>query len=407
MNSDKNIAHEEQYDLVIVGAGMVGASLVCSFANTNLRIALLDARCPPMTWEEPGYDIRVSAITRATQNWLTGLGAWPYIEAMRLKAYREMHVWDASGTGTIHFDSADIGEPDLGHIIENRVIVKALHQRLEQISHVDVLCPVLSQHLHLDDEWATLTLENKQQIKAKLVVAADGARSWVRQEAEISIHGWDYDQDALVTWVKTEHPHQDTAWQRFQQDGPLAFLPLPDDVSSIVWSTSPEHARQLVAMDEQSFATELASSFEHKLGAVTQVGPRAVFPLRYFETSAYVKPRLALVGDAAHLMHPLAGQGVNLGMADAAALSEVILEALSEKNDIGDYRILRRYERWRRADNRSMLVAMDSFKRLFSSDVSIIRVLRNTGLNLTDKLSPIKHLFMQAALGRMAATNKE
>ncbi|MCW9023278.1 MAG: UbiH/UbiF/VisC/COQ6 family ubiquinone biosynthesis hydroxylase, partial [Gammaproteobacteria bacterium] len=355
---------------------------------------------------DEGYDIRVSALTRATQNWLTQLGAWSYIEAMRLTPYRDMHVWDASGNGVIHFDSADIGEPDLGHIIENRVIVKGLHQRLEHIDNVDVLCPALSNALEFTENNVTLTLETKEQIKAKLIVAADGARSWVRQQADISVHGWDYDQDALVTWVQTEQHHQDTAWQRFQPDGPLAFLPLPNGISSIVWSTSPEHAKQLVDMDEKLFAEELASSFEYKLGAVTQVGPRAVFPLRFFETTAYVKPRLALVGDAAHLMHPLAGQGVNLGMADAAALSEVILEALANKSDIGDYRVLRRYERWRRADNRSMLLAMDSFKLLFSSDSGLVRRLRNTGLNMTDKLSPIKHLFMQVALGHNAATDR-
>ena len=394
------------YDVVIVGGGMVGASLACALAATKkgdsagLNIAVLDARCPDMTWTDEGYDIRVSAITRATQNFLEDLDVWAYIEAQRLSPYRDMHVWDASGDGLIHFDSADIGEADLGHIIENRVIVKALHQRLEQIDNIDVLCPLSLESIEFLDEQVNLIQENGNKLSAKLLVAADGARSWVRQQAEISIQGWDYDQHALVTWVKTEKHHQDTAWQRFQPDGPLAFLPLTDGVSSIVWSTTPAHAKELCDMDEKLFAKELADSFENKLGAIEELGPRAVFPLRYFETTAYIKPRLALVGDAAHLMHPLAGQGVNLGMADAKALSEVLLDAITDRRDIGELRVLRRYERWRRADNRSMLFAMDSFKKLFSSRSEAIRMMRNSGLNVVDRIPLIKHLFMQRALGQ-------
>ncbi|MDH5570458.1 MAG: UbiH/UbiF/VisC/COQ6 family ubiquinone biosynthesis hydroxylase [Gammaproteobacteria bacterium] len=394
------------YDVVIVGAGMVGASLACALAaikNTEgagLKIAVLDARCPDMTWPDEGYDIRVSAITRATQNFLQDLNVWSYIEAQRLSPYREMQVWDASGEGRIQFDSADIGEADLGHIIENRVIVKALHQRLAQIENVDVLCPARLQSLEFLAQQVNLTQEDGKTFSARLLVAADGARSWVRQQAGISIKGWEYDQHALVTWVKTEKHHQDTAWQRFQPDGPLAFLPLTEGVSSIVWSTTPAHAKELCEMDENLFVEELASSFEHKLGAIEQVGPRAVFPLRYFETNAYIQSRLALVGDAAHLMHPLAGQGVNLGMADAKALSEVLREAVNDKRDLGELRVLRRYERWRRADNRSMLFAMDSFKKLFSSRSDAVRMMRNSGLNLVNRIPLIKHLFMQRALGQ-------
>ena len=394
------------YDVVIVGAGMVGASLACALAakkNNNasgLNIAVLDARCPDMVWPDEGYDIRVSAITRATQNFLEDLDVWPFIQAQRLSPYREMHVWDASGDGVIHFDSADIGEADLGHIIENRVIVKALHQRLDKIDNIDVLCPLHLQSIKYMDKQVNLILEDGNTLSAKLLVAADGARSWVRQQAEISVKGWDYDQHALVTWVKTEKHHKDTAWQRFQTDGPLAFLPLTDGVSSIVWSTAPAHAKELCEMDEKLFTEELTDSFENKLGAIEQLGPRAVFPLRYFETTSYIKPRLALVGDAAHLMHPLAGQGVNLGIADAKALSEVLLDALTCGREIGEQRVLRRYERWRRADNRSMLLAMDSFKKLFSSRSEAVRALRNNGLNMVDKIPLIKRLFMQRALGQ-------
>ena len=211
--------------------------------------------------------------------------------------------------------------------------------------------------------------------------------------------GWDYDQVALVTWVKPEMFHQETAWQRFLATGPLAFLPLTEGYCSIVWSTSPAHAAQLQAMEPDRFAQELQAAFENKLGAIEAVGPRAMFPLRSFETQHYILPRLALVGDAAHTIHPLAGQGVNLGLADMASLVQVLIEAQQQQRDIGSEKILRRYERWRRADNRSMLLAMDGFKRLFSTDQSLLRRVRNLGLNLTDRSLPIKRLIMHQALG--------
>ncbi len=331
---------------------------------------------------------------------LQDLQVWPFIEAQRLSPYREMYVWDASGAGHVHFDSAELGEADLGHIIENRVIVKALQQRLAELDNVTLLCPVEMKKLDIGEDTGSVTFADGSQIQGNLIVGADGGRSWVRQQAGIGIHGWEYDQSALVTWVKTERHHQETAWQRFKPDGPLAFLPLTEGYSSIVWSTSHEHAKALLALDEASFAEELAESFEHRLGTVEEVGPRAVFPLRYFETLHYIQSRLALVGDAAHMMHPLAGQGVNLGMADAASLAEVLLDAHSQRRDLGSYRVLRRYERWRRADNRAMLFSMDSFKLLFSSQSQAIRWLRNTGLNITDRVTPLKHAFMQRALGR-------
>ncbi len=400
MNSET----EKTVDIIIAGAGMVGATLACALAKSGaksgLRIALLDAHCPELEWSDEGYDIRVSAITRASQELLQAIEVWPYIEAQRLSPYREMQVWDDSGDGHVHFDSADLGEPDLGHIIENRVIVKALHQRLAELDNVSLLCPVEMKKLELGEEQVSVSFADGSSIQSKLIIAADGGRSWIRKQAGIGIHGWEYDQSALVTWVKTERDHQQTAWQRFKPDGPLAFLPLTEGVSSIVWSTSHDHAKALLALDETAFAEELADTFERRLGAIKKVGPRAVFPLRYFETLHYIQSRLALVGDAAHMMHPLAGQGVNLGMADVAALAEVLLDAYARHRDIGAYKVLRRYERWRRADNRVMLFSMDSFKLLFSSQSQVIRWLRNTGLNVTNRVTPLKHAFMQRALNK-------
>lgn len=390
---------QHQFDVIVVGAGMVGAALALALGRHDFKVALVDAHAPQLEWSQDGYDIRVSAITRASQQVFESLDAWSVMQAERISPYRDMHVWDAGGDGVIHFDSAEIGEADLGHIIENRVIIKGLHHRLAEQKNISVFWPRQSTKLDLNASQARLTLEDGTELHARLLVGADGARSWVRQQAGISVKGWDYDQVALVTWVKPEKFHQETAWQRFLATGPLAFLPLTEGYCSIVWSTSPAHASQLQAMESDRFAQELQAAFENKLGAIEAVGPRAMFPLRSFETQHYILPRLALVGDAAHTIHPLAGQGVNLGLADMASLVQVLIEAQQQQRDIGSEKILRRYERWRRADNRSMLLAMDGFKRLFSTDQSLLRWARNLGLNLTDRSLPIKRLIMQQALG--------
>jgi len=244
-----------------------------------------------------------------------------------------------------------------------RVIVKALKQRVKAFSQVDLYCPAQIEQIVFQAETTNIILKDQSTLSAKLLVGADGARSLVRQKADIAVKGWDFDQAALVTTVKTEKYHQDTAWQRFLTTGPLAFLPLTEGYSSIVWSTSPEEAKRLSQISTDEFAAEIEVAFESKLGKITSVADRAVFPLRLFETLRYVKPRLALVGDAAHTIHPLAGQGVNLGLSDVATLIDVITEALQEKKDIGALKVLRRYERWRREENRTMIIAMEGLKR--------------------------------------------
>lgn len=389
------------YDIIIVGAGMVGATLACGLAEEaeQLSIALIDANEPKFNWEHDSYDMRVSAITRASQKLFKDVGAWEYIVEQRISPYHDMFVWDAAGKGELHFDSADMGESDLGHIIENRVILKALHQRIKEHPQIELLCPVKLEKIEFNQDQNIVTLENKTKLSANLVVAADGSRSWVRQQADIAVKGWDFDQAALVTTVKTEQYHQDTAWQRFLPSGPLAFLPLTGGYSSIVWSTSPEEAKRLTEISEEEFAGEIEQAFASKLGKITSVAARAVFPLRLFETLNYVKPRLALVGDAAHTIHPLAGQGVNLGLADVASLMDVIVEALNDKKDIGDLKVLRRYERWRRSENRAMIIAMDGLKRLFGSELSAVKGLRSLGLDITNKITPLKNIIMQQAMG--------
>lgn len=391
----------KHYDIIIVGAGMVGATLACGLAEEaeQLKIAVIDASEPNFDWDKNSYDMRVSAITRASQTLLKNIGAWDKIIAQRVSPYQDMFVWDAGAKGELHFDSADMGEADLGHIIENRVIVKALHQRIKEFSQIELLCPAKLASIEFKLDKTHVILEDKSELSANLIVAADGTRSWVRQQANIAVKGWDFDQAALVTTVKTEKHHKDTAWQRFLSTGPLAFLPLTEGYSSIVWSTSPAEAKRLTEISEDEFAVELEHAFESKLGKITSVASRAVFPLRLFETLNYVQHRLALVGDAAHTIHPLAGQGVNLGLADVASLMDVVVDALNNKKDIGDLKVLRRYERWRRADNRSMLLAMDGLKRLFGSELTSVKNLRSVGLNAANKITPLKNIIMRQAMG--------
>ncbi len=391
----------KQYDIIIVGAGMVGATLACGLAEEaeQLKIAVIDAITPKFDWDEKSYDMRVSAITRSSQQLFKNIGVWEYILEQRLTPYQEMFVWDEGSQGELHFDSADMGEHDLGHIIENRVIVKALHQRIKAFSQIELLCPARLEKIDFHADKTVLMLDDQSELSASLVIAADGTRSWIRQQADIAVKGWDFDQAALVTTVKTEKHHQNTAWQRFLNTGPLAFLPLTDGFSSIVWSTSPDEAKRLTEISKDDFARELEQAFAGKLGKIVSVAKRAVFPLRLFETLHYVKPRLALVGDAAHTIHPLAGQGVNLGLADVDSLIEVIVDALNSKKDIGDFKVLRRFERWRRAENRSMLMAMDGLKRLFGSEISVVKDIRGIGLNNINKLTVVKNIIMQQAMG--------
>ena len=388
------------YDLIIAGGGMVGSTLACALSDADFKIALLESA--PLERIRPGEepDLRVSAVNRASQRIFAAVGAWSDMTAWRVSPFRDMRVWDAGGFGQIHFDSATLGEPLLGWIIENRVIQYALLERVRQLPAVDLLCPAALETAWPEDAggWR-VRLTDRREFTTRLLVGADGAQSKVRELAEIDTRGWSYHQKALVANVRTAEPHQETAWQRFLPTGPLAFLPLHDGRCSIVWSTTPEQADQLLTLDEHDFARILTEAFERRLGEIVQVGPRGAFPLRSQHARAYVKPGLALIGDAAHVVHPLAGQGVNLGLLDAATLAEVLLDGLAAGHEVGALRVLRRYERWRKSDNLPMLGIMDGFKRLFGNSLPPVRLLRNLGLNLTDAAGPLKNAMARRAMG--------
>jgi 2-octaprenylphenol hydroxylase len=385
-----------RYDVVVIGAAMVGATTALALARGGLRVALVERSEPTPFKADAEYALRVSAISRASQRIFESLGVWEGMLRRRASPYRRMCVWDATGSGEIVFDAADLGEPDLGHIVENVVVQDALLERLRAQDEVDWFCPAALGSVEIGEGAARVYLQDGRLLEASLVVGADGARSPLRERLGIEWHERDYGQKAVVATVRTEGPHEQTAWQRFLPTGPLAFLPLADGRSSIVWSTNDEDADALTALDDADFGAVLTDAFGARLGAAFPDSPRLAFPLRGAQAAEYVRRRVALVGDAAHVIHPLAGQGANLGFLDAAALCEAVLEA---GRDPGSLLVLRRYERARRAENLLMQRAMEGFRALFGSDWSAVRLARNWGLSVTDRMPPVKQLFIAHALG--------
>ena len=391
---------EQHFDIIIAGGGMVGAALACALGEENFSVAVIEHRSPVEDWPADSHDIRVSAISRASQNIFANLGAWEDMRELGVTPYEQMVVWE-SGSAEIRFHAADIGEPDLGHIIENRIIQLALWRRMRNLEQVRIFCPASISGLQLDEERPQVTLNDGRRLSAALVVAADGARSALRDMAGISTGGWGYDQTAVVCTVHAEKGNQASCWQRFMGTGPLALLPMEDDLFSIVWSTNPEQAGELLDMDARDFNAALTRASEQRLGRLSLLGERGGFPLRLQHAKQYIKPGLALVGDAAHVIHPLAGQGVNLGLLDMAELVDQLLRARERRYPLGSLPVLRRYERARKGENIAMQGAMDIFKKTFSNDLPPLKVVRNLGLGLANRLTPVRNLLIRNALGTL------
>jgi 2-octaprenyl-3-methyl-6-methoxy-1,4-benzoquinol hydroxylase/2-octaprenylphenol hydroxylase len=387
------------HDVAVVGAGMVGAALALRLADAGFDVALIEAREPPPWNAQDDVDLRVVALAPSSVEFLDRVGAWPTMASLRACAYTRMHVWDATAPGELTFDAREQGDAALGFIIENRLIQSVLWNALAK-ANVTLRVPANVVGTEADTDRRTLAFDDGTSISARLVVAADGAESALRKLAGIDVRERRYEQRAIVAHVTTERPHESTAWQRFLPNATLAFLPLGDGRSSIVWSAQESDVERLLALDDDAFCRELGVAFDFRLGRVTATTKRAAIPLRLLLAKRYTAPRLALVGDAAHVVHPLAGQGVNLGLRDAVELANALVDARDAKRDIAADFVLRRYERRRSSDNALSAYAFDTIQYVFGSDLLPLAAARGAALSIVDRLPPLKKLFARHAAGR-------
>lgn len=404
---------DTSFDITIVGAGLVGATLACALIEASerhqkpLRVCVVDAAGDlshnAFDPSVPKFDARVVALNQTSEALLARIGIWPNLAACRVSPYTQMYVWDGEGSAAIHFDAQDARVTHLGHIIENGLIVKTLHSKMRQSASITFIRDSV-QGISLG-AGASLQLASGKTLKTSLLVAADGARSPLRAMANIPTREWDYGHTAIVTTVKTQLPHQKTAWQRFTHQGPLAFLPLQhlgeERYCSIVWSLEESVAEQKMALDDEHFAKDLATAIDNQLGNVAEVDRRFAIKLRQCHATDYVRPHFALIGDAAHAIHPLAGQGVNLGFADISALVEEVERAWSRGIPISDYSILRRYQRSRMGDNLTMMATMEGFKQLFGSQTPTALLVRNLGMAKVNQMKIVKNWIVRHALGNV------
>ena len=393
-----------QYDVVIVGGGLVGATLALALLRSARlapqRLCVLEKSAPSLWTPAGAPDLRVLALSRSSERILSSVGVWDRVLAARAFAYQRMHIWHAReaarSAAALRFDAADLAQPNLGHIVENALLIHMLQQQL----HAQGIALRQASLDGLTYGPTALQLQvGGETLSTRLLVGADGARSTVRKLAGLWMNSEDYGQSGLVANIRSERPHEHTAWQRFLGDGTLALLPLGQHECSIVWSVPTRKAQALQAMPSAEFNRELTQASDSVLGSLSLLGARASFPLRRMSALQYVQERCALIGDAAHVVHPLAGQGANLGLLDAAALADVLGSAEAQREDLGAVRLLRRYERWRKSENELMSRAFDAFNSLLSFGDGAAARLAQRGLGWVGRSEALRRLFMTRALG--------
>ncbi|OZG75475.1 hypothetical protein BTA51_00395 [Hahella sp. CCB-MM4] len=406
MSAADVLSETRVFDIVVVGGGLVGAATAIGAARLGYRVAVLDPtgcqakKSGPLGSDVKSFDLRVSALTRASQRLLDSLGCWEPVVPF-IQHYVQMDVWDAEGSGRIHFSASEVFEDDLGCIVENSRVLSSLYSELVHTDNIEVI-PASLESLQVNGSVSIVA--EGHHITASLLIGADGALSRTRQLLSLPTREWDYGQEAIVATIQTEQSHESVARQRFLQSGPLALLPLhdregSDKYCSIVWSVDQERCRELYDLDDDSFKEQLAQASEWVLGKVVNIGPRAKFPLIQRHAKHYIASNSLLVGDAAHTIHPLAGQGVNLGFQDVRVLLEELERAKSRRLKPGETEVLKRYQRRRQPENLAMMAAMESFKRGFTSTNPVVSWLRNEGMNRVNALLPVKKAIIRQAMG--------
>lgn len=388
---------QKRFDAVVVGGGMVGAAAALGLARSGLTVALLEHEAPEAFDPQSPPDLRISAIGCTSVGLLKQLDAWPAVLQMRSAPYRRLETWEWESS-RVAFDAASLGLPELGFMVENRILQLALWQQLEQCENLTLYCPVRLQALQrADDQWQ-VTLSSSETLQARLVVGADGAHSQVRKLAAIGTSGWQYRQACMLITVETDQPQQDVTWQQFLPSGPRAFLPLYDRWATLVWYDSPQRIRQLQTLPMAQLEQEIAAAFPSRLGRV-KAHAAGSFPLVRRHAQRYVQPGLVLLGDAAHTINPLAGQGVNLGYRDVDALLAIVADAREQGEDWASEPVLMRYQRRRRTDNLLMQSGMDLFYTAFSNNLAPLGVARNLALMVAERAGKLKERALKYALG--------
>lgn len=391
-------------EVVIVGGGCVGLSVALGLAQQGVKVAVVDASKAPSSLTAADAHLRVSALSVASERFFENLGIWNALQQQRVTAYSMMDVWEQHGFGRITFDAEEIAHAHLGHIVENDNLRFALYCALLDHENASLCFEMKVADVNVSERESVLSLQSEagqsEIIIASLIVAADGANSFIRQKMNIPLTFWDYNHTAIVANVTTTTAHGACARQVFQPSGPIALLPLWDENQcSLVWSAEPDVADALLQMDSSAFSKKLTAAFDGVLGNLTVSDAKQSFPLRMRYARQWVMPRIALVGDAAHTIHPLAGLGMNLGLLDAACLVEQIVGNHKLGKDIGELKQLRSYERQRKAEAQEYIAAMEGLKRLFSNDNSILKMGRNFGLSFVNGISPFKSMFVKRAMG--------
>jgi len=387
--------HIEQVDVLVVGAGMVGLAFASALKDSGLRVTIIE-RGEPQVFESLGMDCRVSAIVLGNQKILQGLGAWEHLHG---EAMHSMRIWDDQHPGGIRFDADEIESDALGYLVQNSHLQAALKKTLLPHDNIEILCPATIAKVDWLADAVHIELEDGHKLAAPLIVGADGGRSWLREQADIGVYSRDYKQSGIVANVRPMIPHHGTAFQRFTASGPLAMLPMKDGLCSIVWSQFNPDVERLMALDDIGFLEELNLTFGPMLGRIEEVGKRAAFPLKGQLAMHLVRPRLALIGDAAHTIHPLAGLGVNLGLRDAMVLAQEIVDAKKYDEDWGDMSVLNRYMKLRMPDILSVMGSMEGLHRIFTRQLPGLPILRGLGMKAMGNAGAIKSLLMRNSTG--------